>query len=77
MRVHGLGTGNADAAGGFMGNFYELTGGLNWKPHKCAHPAENCGWDWFNPDNATVPHPFGGETRNDQFLAALDLVLTY
>ena len=34
-------------------------------------------WDWFNPDNAAVPHPFGGATRNDQLLAALDLILTY
>jgi len=76
-RVQGLGVGIASDSGGFQGNFYELTGGLNWRPQRNILVRPELRWDWFNPDEPTVPHPFGGATRNDQFLAALDLVLTY
>jgi hypothetical protein len=71
-RVAGLGNGNL-AAGPFAGDFYELTFGLNWKPHPNIIVRPEVRWDWF--DGTGLPYDAGD--RDDQFLWACDVICTF
>jgi len=89
-RVHGLGRNNLVGAEDFMGNFYELTAGLNWKPRKGVLFRPEIRYDWYSGDVPGLPLPYpptsvvntpagqtSSGTRSDQFLAAFDLILTF
>jgi hypothetical protein len=65
-------------APGFAGNFYELTAGLNWKPHPNFVLRPELRYDWYSgTQNLQGEYPFGGGDREDQLLLATDLVITY
>ena len=81
FRVAGIGsrtTPNPLGDTRFIGNFYEVTLGLNWKPtdNFCVRPEAR--YDWFSgrTTNANVG-PFDDGTSTDQFLFAIDAYLTY
>jgi hypothetical protein len=71
-RVAGVRNGNP-AAGPFQGNFYEATLGLNWTPSSNLTVRPEVRWDWF--DGAT--NPYDGGTKDDQFTAAFDAIMTF
>jgi hypothetical protein len=53
------------AQGGFQGNFFQATWGLNWKPTRNWIIRPELRYDWYSPDNmagaraGTAPLPFG------------------
>jgi hypothetical protein len=75
-RVVGVGDGNP-ATGPFVGDFYEITMGLNWTPRANWNIRPELRWDWFDPDADTVGAPFNDNNSNSQFTAAIDVIFTY
>ena len=64
--------------GGFAGDFYEFTAGLNWRPHPNAVIRPEVRWDWYEGrTNGAGRQPFNDGASDDQFTAAVDLILTY
>ncbi len=63
----------ANAPGVYQG----LTLGANYfaTPNVTLRPEAR--WDWFSPDGALPPGPFDNLTERDQFIAAVDLLVTY
>jgi hypothetical protein len=63
---------------GFAGNWYELTLGLNWRPHPNFLIRPECRWDWYNgtPD-VRGDLPFDDGNSDDQFTFAFDIITTY
>jgi hypothetical protein len=63
---------------GFAGNFYNVTAGLNWRPHPNWVIRPEARWDWYdglrNPLNEL---PFDGGESDDQFTAAVDAIFTF
>ncbi len=71
-----------DIPPGFAGDFSALSVGLNWRPHANILVRPEARWDWYNgSDNprapAGRPRPFDGGTRDDQFVLAADLIVTF
>jgi hypothetical protein len=69
-------------APGFAGNFYEVTVGLNWRPHPNFLFRPELRWDWYDgPSNGAAapsgPFPFIDGQRKDQFLFGMDLITTF
>jgi hypothetical protein len=68
---------------GYAGDFYNLTCGLNWRPHPNFLVRPELRWDWYdgppslsrNP--ATPALPFGGGLSDDQFTFGIDAIFTY
>lgn len=78
------GVGNAvpgkgwSALPGFAGNFYELTLGLNWRPHPNCLLRPEVRWDWYDGSrNLQGQLPFDDGTSDHQFLCATDLIITF
>jgi len=63
-----------DTAGntGLVGDFYEMTAGLNWKPHANLTVRPELRYDWFDG----VGTPFSGG-NTDQFSGGFDVIATY
>ena len=65
-------------APGFAGDFYELTLGLNWRPHPNVLVRPECRWDWYEGTlNSAGQLPFNDGNSSSQFLFACDLVITF
>jgi len=63
---------------GFAGNFYEVTAGLNWRPHSNVLLRPELRWDWYDgPANSSGQLPFDDGNKDNQFLAAVDLIVTF
>lgn len=63
---------------GFVGDFNELTAGVNWRPHPNVAVRPEVRYDWYN--GSTDVHgnlPFDDGTRNNQFSFATDLIVTF
>jgi hypothetical protein len=80
-----LGLGNLDAQGwggapGYVGNFTEVTIGLNWKPKANILVRPEVRWDWYdgaaNPAG-TYPLPFDDGTSSSQCTFATDIVVMF
>ena len=76
-RVVAVGDGNPASSGGFAGNFYQATVGLNWRPWQNLVVRPEVRWDWFDPSTGIVARPFDDGAKNSQFTAAIDAVLTW
>lgn len=63
----------ANAPGAYNG----LTFGLNYLPHKNVTIRPEVRWDWFDAHGALPPGPFDGGTNRNQFMAAVDLVISF
>ena len=72
-RVAGVRAGNPAATGGWEGSFYEVTAGLNWTPCSNIIVRPEVRWDWFNG----VGNPYDGNTKQEQFTAALDAIILF
>ena len=69
---------NTASVGGFAGDFYEVTLGLNWKPNANLIFRPELRYDVYDgPDNGIGNQPFDDGSQDDQFLAAFDVILTY
>ncbi len=75
-RVTGLGPGNLNT-GPFVGDFYEVSLGVNWKPHRNWVLRPELRWDWYEANSAGGPLPFDAGDRSSQFMAACDLIVTF
>ncbi len=70
------------AGRGFAGNFYALTGGVTWRPHANVFFRPELRYDWYNGERGFIgaaanQRPFDAGTANNQFTAAVDMVITY
>jgi hypothetical protein len=84
VRVMGLGVGNQNqgqpqAPPHFVGDFYEITAGLNWTPTCSLTVRPEVRWDWFDSDLPTPPgtRPYDAGDRGGQFLFGCDLIYTF
>lgn len=71
-RVTGLRRRNPNA-GPFVGNFWDITAGINWLPHSNVTIREEVRWDWF--DGTGRPFDDGGKTS--QFTLATDVIIQF
>lgn len=62
---------------GFAGNFYEVTAGLNYRPHPSVVFRPELRWDWYDGLAGPTGLPFGNGASDNQFTAAADLVVTF
>ena len=68
---------------GFTGSFWELTFGLNWYPNNNWVIRPELRYDWFSPNTATTPRPYGkplgqginiGGDKLGQFYGGCDVI---
>jgi hypothetical protein len=71
---------------GFAGTFWELTLGLNWYPNANWMIRPELRYDWFTPNSANTPRPYGkplgqaigrGGDQLGQFYAGCDIVFQF
>ncbi len=63
---------------GFAGNFYELTLGLNWRPHPNVLVRPEARWDWYDGTrNLAGELPFDDGSSDHQFTFATDMIVTF
>ena len=63
---------------GFAGNFYELTAGLNWRPHANVVVRPEVRWDWYDGTvDVNNNMPFDAGNSDEQFTFATDLIVTF
>ena len=69
-------TGNVPQYGGYAGNFWEMTWGLNWKPNGNWIIRPELRYDWFDGTaaNAAGTLPFGDGDRGSQFYGGCDAI---
>jgi hypothetical protein len=79
-RVAGLGipgTGDNPHTGPYVGNFSEITAGLNWKPNLNVTVRPELRWDWFDGTTAgNSQEPYVGN-HDQQFSFAIDGIFTF
>ncbi len=59
------------------GSFYNLTGGVNWKPHANIVVRPEVRYDWFAGTYNPGGLPFDNATKDDQFSLGFDVIITY
>jgi hypothetical protein len=78
-RVTGIGDGNTIAGDSFVGNFYQLKAGLNYKPNANFVFRPELRYDWYDgaadPVSGNLPYDDG--TDDDQLTAAFDVIFLY
>jgi hypothetical protein len=72
-RVTGVRPTNPITGASFVGDFYEITAGLNWTPTANLRVRPEVRWDWF--EGAGLPYDDG--TKDDMFSAGVDAVLLW
>ena len=71
------------SGGGFAGNFYELTAGLNWRPHQNVIFRPEIRYDWYDGGIGSYAVsgqpglPFNDGRSSTQFLSAADLIVLF
>ena len=65
------------AQGPFIGNFWEITLGINWTPRENVVIRNEVRWDWYDADTPGGPRPFDAGDRSDQFLYAIDFIYLF
>ncbi|QDS91586.1 hypothetical protein FF011L_03160 [Roseimaritima multifibrata] len=59
------------------GVYHDITLGLNYKPNKSVIVRPEIRWDWFDSDTGVGPGPFANGTKRNQFMAAVDMTLSF
>ena len=59
------------------GNYYNLTGGVNWKPHANLIVRPEVRYDWFAGTYNPGGLPFDNNTKDDQFSLGFDVILLF
>jgi hypothetical protein len=62
---------NPVTGGSFVGNFYDISLGLNWTPTSNFAVRPELRWDWYTGPG---PSPYDDGTKDHQFLGAVDLI---
>ncbi len=62
---------------GRRGDYWELTWGLNWRPHANLVLRPEIRYDWFDGWYAAGDLPFNSGAASHQFSGGFDLILTY
>lgn len=77
VRVTGVRATNPIAGESFVGNFYEVSAGLNWMPNANLKVRPEIRFDWFNNEipNAVLPYNDGND--DFQFTAACDAIVIW
>ena len=78
--------GNSNFTGGYQGNFWEMTWGLNYKPNKNWMVRPEVRYDWYTPDVAGSNLPYGSGIgtafganggQSGQFYSGCDLIYQF
>ncbi|MCA9247731.1 MAG: porin [Planctomycetales bacterium] len=67
---------NPTSGGGFTGDFFGLTAGLNWSPNGNLIVRPELRFDWFEPD-ANSNLPFDDGNSDDLVTGAVDVILLF
>ncbi|HYW81152.1 MAG TPA: outer membrane beta-barrel protein [Thermoguttaceae bacterium] len=73
-------SGSADEDGtriGEVGNYYELTAGVNYRPHANVAIRPEIRYDWFADGVAGGQLPFNRGTASEQLSGGFDVVFTF
>ncbi len=62
------------AFGGAAGNYYQLTGGLNWSPRANVMVRPEVRWDWYDGGTGL---PYNDGASDSQVTAAVDVILLF
>ena len=73
----GTPNGNVASAGGFAGNFYDLTAGLNYHPNANVQVRPELRYDWFSGHDLNGVQPYHAGTSNHQWISAVDVIWQY
>jgi hypothetical protein len=76
-RVLAVGDANPAGAGGFVGDFYQVTCGLNWAPNSNITIRPEMRWDWFDPGAGIVARPYDDGTRGGMFTSGIDAIVLW
>ncbi len=68
---------NTDSAGGFSGDFSDLTYGFNYKYSGNLTIRPEIRYDFYNPNGGTGPKPYDTGTSNHQWVYSCDAVLLF
>jgi Putative beta-barrel porin-2, OmpL-like. bbp2 len=83
FRVAGIGSLGGEFAGrdfsgsGFVGDFYEIATGLNYKPNANVIVRGELRWDWFDREVDNQRYPFDDQRDGSQFLLGTDLIVRF
>jgi hypothetical protein len=68
--------GQAPAQGGYQGNFWEMTYGLNWRPMGSSNwmIRPEIRYDWYSPDTPGTPLPYGNFDEFGQLYGGCDII---
>ncbi len=73
----GTPNGNAASAGGFAGNFYDLTMGLNYHPNANLQVRPELRYDWFTGQYLNGVEPYHDGRSNHQWIGSIDAILQF
>ena len=79
-RVGAIRANNPLSSGGFAGNFYGISAGLNWSPHANFIVRPEVRYDWFDGETLTGNDPFDTDNPpgdDEQLLAAMDIIFLW
>lgn len=80
-RADGSLRGLSTARSGFVGNFYQVTCGPQWRPNGNLLIRPNARWDWYSGSSSAAGTggllPYDDGTDAQQFILGTDVVLTY
>ena len=62
---------------GNCGNYYELTGGFNYRPHANITIRPEIRYDWYDGTTGVNGAPFDNGARTAQLSGGFDLIFTY
>jgi len=69
--------GNVASAGGFAGNFYDLTWGLNYHPNANVQFRPEIRYDWFSGQDLNGVAPYHAGTSNHQWIYSTDMIVQF
>ena len=61
----------------FVGDFYELTCGLTWRPHSNVIVRPELRFDWYDGAVGAMGLPFNDGASDDQLTFAVDAIVTF
>jgi len=73
----GTPNGNVASAGGFEGDFYDITYGFNYKPNGNLTVRPEIRYDWFNGTDLNGVKPYSSGTSDHQWVYSVDAVLLF
>jgi hypothetical protein len=77
IRVNGIGDGNTIAGDSFVGDFFEVSMGLNYNQNANLNVRPELRMDWYDEDGSGGPQPYDDGQDDDQFTAAIDAILLW